>query len=68
MASAWSGTHRRTPLSVPVHSYRTYSRSACSADCNLDGFLEFSDYDLYVGCFEAGAWAPGTLLTNVRLS
>jgi hypothetical protein len=30
----------------------------CAADFNGDGFLDFFDYDDYVGCFE-GAGAPG---------
>ena len=28
--------------------------SACYADFNLDGFIDFFDYDAFVGCFESG--------------
>jgi hypothetical protein len=31
----------------------------CRADFNGDGFLDFFDYDAFVGCFESGACPPG---------
>ena len=33
--------------------------SGCPADFNGDGFLDFFDYDDYVGCFESGVCPPG---------
>lgn len=33
---------------------------ACAADFNADGFLDFFDYDDFVGCFESGNCPPGT--------
>ena len=34
--------------------------NGCPADFNADGFLDFFDYDDYVGCFETGVCPPGT--------
>jgi hypothetical protein len=31
----------------------------CPADFNGDGFLDFFDYDDYVGCYETGVCPPG---------
>jgi hypothetical protein len=31
----------------------------CPADFNMDGFLDFFDYDDFVGCFESGVCPPG---------
>ena len=31
----------------------------CPPDFNGDGFLDFFDYDSYVGCFETGVCPPG---------
>jgi hypothetical protein len=33
--------------------------SACPADFNGDGFLDFFDYDDFVGCYETGVCPPG---------
>jgi hypothetical protein len=32
----------------------TYTSAACPADFNGDGFLDFTDFDAFVGAFEAG--------------
>jgi hypothetical protein len=34
--------------------------TACPADFNADGFLDFFDYDDYVNCFETGTCSDGT--------
>jgi hypothetical protein len=33
--------------------------ASCAADFNGDGFVDFFDYDDYVGCFESGVCPPG---------
>ena len=38
---------------------RVVEAAACSADFNGDGFVDFFDYDAFVGCFESGACPPG---------
>ena len=33
--------------------------AVCPADFNGDGFVDFFDYDDFVGCFQTGVCAPG---------
>jgi hypothetical protein len=38
----------------------TFTVEACRTDFNLDGFVDFFDYDDFVACFEAGECGAGT--------
>lgn len=43
-----------TKLNVEVTIYGSAETNPCSVDFNADGFLEFTDFDSFVGAFESG--------------
>jgi hypothetical protein len=48
------GGTRLRGAGVDIGAYETDSSAACSVDFNLDGFVDFFDYDEFVAAFELG--------------
>jgi len=57
---AWSVTSTGVGEGALVFSISTnLGAPSCPADFNLDGFVDFFDFDDFVSCFEGGACPPG---------
>jgi hypothetical protein len=54
----------RFVIEPPFDSYRIgisiFGKASCLADFNGDGFIDFSDFDSYVSCFEGSGCPSGT--------